>query len=236
MTTQKMTICRLPIKGDAGKFYLKKYFGKIFRVVFLILFLITALTYYIIIDPKYINPDSPNFNKIIIFCFIIFCFALIGIYGLSIRTSVNLYSLPYIFAFDSASNVWLFQYDHPIVSTIRKNNPDKKRFMADLYGITFSLFIKSNDISETARTISYCAKHNIIEYFIYHFDESTNFNNFGQKIYEVSKLIEHKKYFGFYALLKTPNDKQYKKYFRISKNFTNSEELIRVLDNLNNLT
>jgi len=226
MTSQKMTICRLPIKGDAGKFYLKRMFKKTASsVIVLLLFAFTAAFASLAVEDKYGN-GSHELDVFYCILFVAFWIVIVGIVVNTVKTSTVENCIQYVFAFNSSTDIWFFNCYNPIITSLYRKSPNKNKVKLGIYGIIFSLFHPTSSMVDNAKTLSYANVFDIVNYSLDNFSESTYFGGLGKHISEVRNLKVLKNCIAFTTVEQSEDDKRYTRHYRISKKFTNSEELI----------
>ena len=107
--------------------------------------------------------------------------------------------------------------------------------MANLgfYGIIFSLSRRTQYILDLAWKLSYVGDFDVIGYFSDSLNQGAHQVIWGQRISKVSNLKVHKNYITFNTVEKSNGFKEKKLRYKISRKFTNSDELIGVLKKLN---
>ena len=236
MTLENLTICSLRVKGDRGKFVLRTMFWKVFGgSLFFILFSV-ALSFVFIYAQDAYGPDSDMVNAfgylffpvmmIVIACFVI----------IIRKSNIDENCIHYVFVINSTSDLWVFNRYNPVIESMYRRSQNRKSIKLGFYGFVFSIFPQTTRLADSAKTMSYCDKYNIIENSLIEFEQNTYYEGLGSPIIEVHNLKIKKSYISFSTVENRLEEKPRKVGYRISRKFSNCDELIRALENLANLS
>jgi uncharacterized Tic20 family protein len=235
MTSFNRTICNYPVKKDRGREYLGKFvnlYVYLFSFILLIVILMGGLTIYL--TKKYKN-NSEKLDNLTLYVFIgIVSMIFIATIFILIKSRKINY-LHYVFVINPTSDIWVFDYTHPIIYNLYKNSSDKKSIKLGFYGVLCSLHYYSNHKVDDAKTMSFCEKNNIIDYYLNNYDESTNFEGLGSRISGIKNLKINDKYITFTATQQEIYNNISTKSYIISRKFTNTDELINALQKMTNI-
>lgn len=227
-----MTICRLQIEEDMGKFYLKRTLRNIaVMVISILLFAFITVPLSIVIGEKY-STDSPE-QAIYFYAIFALLIILIICYVIWLRTTGREeLCLQYIFAITSSTDIRVINCCDPLTQSLIKKSPSSVMDNFGFYGLIFSLNMQTRYMLDYAWKLSYASKFDIVGFLKDSFDKGAHYLVPGRSINKVSNLKVHKNYITFKTVETCDDSKQKKHRYRISRKFTNSDELIAVLENL----
>lgn len=228
-----MTICRLPVEGDMGKYLLKRTLWKIvitLSYIFLYIIILTPIS--IVVAGKF-GSDSKEISIFYIGMSIGLLISFVFFIKWLSTSSIEENCVQYIFAITSSNDIWVINCYDPIISSSFKNSRPNIKANLGFYGTIFSFSMRTRYLVNNACKLSYASEFDIVGYFTDKYDKSTRSSFIGQPIYNVSNLKIHRNYIAFQAehILNDPRKRKNK--YKISRKFTDCDELIKVLKNLN---
>ncbi|HQA58438.1 MAG TPA: hypothetical protein PK033_11255 [Acetivibrio sp.] len=230
----KMTICKLPIKEDMGKFYLKRMFWKTaIAVIYIFFFIILFTPLTIVLAQKY-GSDSKEMSILYTVMFLFLIISLIC-YAIWLRTSCfEEFCVQYIFVITCPNTLWVINCCDPVLQSIFTNPRSDIMSNLGFYGFIYSLGRRPRYILDHAWRLSYASDLDIVGYFTENFYKIAHTPQIGQPIYNVSDLKVHNNCITFKAKQLSFDSKIRQYNYRISTKFTYCDELIRVLRILSN--
>ena len=150
-----MTICRLPVEGDMGKYLLKRTLWKIvipLSYIFLYIIILTPIS--IVVAGKF-GSDSKEISIFYIGMSIGLLISFLFFIKWLSTSSIEENCVQYIFAITSSNDIWVINCYDPIISSSFKNSRPNIKANLGFYGTIFSFSMRTRYLVNNACKLSY---------------------------------------------------------------------------------